>query len=181
MAVFVNYYPCSYGDSLVKMFSGQPLSRDNGVVSNTSLFKKLNFYNMPADQKQSMLCRLAANQVVSCHRQGSFDFGSSHRVISVELDLLDFLAPRMQKIHIGAYKLIGPLANNPRLTWDQKIFADYHYWKRNNILPSDVILPITTVIDKKKLADFCQAQDLIFDKEWADDIKQDFDQYDCMS
>lgn len=37
MTILVNYYTCSYGDSLVNMFSGNPVKRDKGHA--TCVFK----------------------------------------------------------------------------------------------------------------------------------------------
>ena len=52
MAIFVNYYPCSYGDSLVSMFSNLGIQRENNLITTpVNYFKFTNTIYLPEEQK----------------------------------------------------------------------------------------------------------------------------------
>lgn len=179
MAVFVNYYPGSYGDSLVSMFSGEPIQRYQGRVQRDSQFKFLDFYSKSAEQRNQILQDLGADEIISCHRQQGIDLGHQHRVISVIMQDQSWFPKRVKNLHIiGNQKnLAGPWSSSNHLTDEQKIWLDYTHWKKYNVLHSDIMLPFSTVTSEDQMQQFCQSLDLRFDLEYLRDIRQDIMAY----
>lgn len=184
MATFVNYYPCSYGDTFVAMFSGQKIQRkDNLIITKTddlsATFKQMDFYQQDAETKKQQLSQLP-DDIYSCHRQNQFDF-SPHRVVSVRLDISDFLPSRFRDVHVEQLKLAfkNPLIEKfeKKLTFEQLVMFDYKHWSRNNILPSDIELPMSLVHDKLKFKNFCLRNNFDFNEEQVDELVSDMEKY----
>ena len=180
MATFINYYPCSYGDSFVAMFSGQLIPRKHNLVkTSTGEFKQIDFYQQDSVTQQQRLSRLG-NEIYSCHRQNQFDF-SPHRVVSIRLDFDDFLAARFKKVHIDQLKksfanhLVAQLEK--KLTFEQLVKLDYVSWSKKNIFATDIDLPLGLIYDKVALKKFCLQHNFIFNSEQVDDIVLDLAKY----
>ena len=184
MAIFVNYYPCSYGDSLVAMFSGKKIQRQYNLIipdtDGTELdFKELDFYQKDTTSQQQILHKLD-NSVHSCHRQSQFDF-SPHKVISVILDFDDFLPKRFNQIHLiqkgKTFSNDQVLKLQHKYSVEQLVKLDYTLWNRSNVLPTDVLLPLSLIHNSQKLREFCKIHDLDFDQDQLDEITNDMKQY----
>jgi hypothetical protein len=184
MATFVNYYPCSYGDTFVAMFSGQKIQRkDNLIIKKTddlgATFKQIDFYQQDAETKKQQLSRLP-DEIYSCHRQHQFDF-LPHTVISIRLDVNNFLPARFRDVHIEQLKLTfkNPLIEKleKKLTFEQLVIFDYTLWSKNNILSTDIELPMSLVHDKLKLKNFCLENNFVFDEEQVDELIRDMERY----
>jgi hypothetical protein len=180
MATFINYYPCSYGDSFTAMFSGQVIPRKNNIIPLMSdEFKQLNFYQQDSDTKQQRLSQLV-DKIYSCHRQYQFDF-SPHRVVSIRLDFDDFLAKRVKEVHFDQLKktFANPFIAQmkKKLTFDQLITIDYVSWNKKNIFTTDIDLPLSLIYDKSKLKKFCSQHNFIFNEAQVDDIIMDIARY----
>jgi len=181
MAIFLNYYPCSYGDSLVNMFLGKSTVRQNNLIYvDRPQFKLLTFYNLDQAQQQIILRNLD-NTIYSCHRQNQFDFGHDHQVISILLDKIDFLPKRFEQIHMHQ---MGKDISNPLLhqlksktTLDKIIKADYQTWSKKNILSTDKILPISMLWDQVKLKQFCDKFNFEFSSSQVNEIIDDMNRY----
>ena len=184
MATFVNYYPCSYGDTFVAMFSGQKIQlKDNLIITKTDdlsgIFKQMDFYQQDAETKKQQISQLP-DEIYSCHRQNQFDF-TPHTVISIRLDVNNFLPSRFQNVHIQQLKLTfaNPLIEELRkkLTFDQLVIFDYTRWSRNNILSTDIELPMSLIHDKSKLKNFCLKNNFVFNEEQVDELVRDMEKY----
>jgi hypothetical protein len=184
MATFVNYYPCSYGDTFVAMFSGQKIQRkDNLIITQTNdlsgTFKQMDFYQQDTETKKHQLGQLP-DGIYSCHRQKQFDF-SPHTVVSIRLDVNNFLPLRFRDVHIQQLKLAfeNPLIEKlgKKFTFEQLVIFDYTRWSRDNILPTDIELPISLVHDKPKLKNFCLENNFEFDEEQVDELVGDMEKY----
>lgn len=178
MAVFVNYYPCSYGDSLVAMFLSKPLYRESDLaVADTHYFKLQSFYAMPDPARRSILNNLPKQGIYSCHRQHGIDFGLDHVVISIDVDHVEWLCARVRHIHLDkmALSLDNPIARRvlERQGLDQAIRHDYVTWKRKNILSTDICIRDTDFCDTKGIEVLCQTHHLGFNEHWLKDIQQD--------
>lgn len=181
MAIFVNYYPCSYGDSLVSMFSNLGIQRENNLITTpVNYFKFTNFYNLPAEEKLEILKKLE-NNIYSCHRQNQFDFGKEYKVISILLDDINFLPGKFKSIHIDQ---LGKNFTNPvtlklsnKLSLTELIKFDYQYWSKKNILSSDVVLPISLLRNNKEIQLFCKKNNLAYNQNCIDEIKKDMSKY----
>lgn len=180
MATFVNYYPCSYGDSFVAMFSGQLIPREHNLVTvSTGEFKQVNFYQQDPAEQQQRLTQLP-DGIYSCHRQYQFDF-SPHRVVSIRLDFTDFLATRFKKIHVDQMKktfansMIAQLEK--KLTFDQLVISDYVLWSKKNIFTTDIELPLGLIYNKPALKNFCLQHNFIFNEAQVDDMLIDIATY----
>jgi hypothetical protein len=184
MATFVNYYPCSYGDTFVAMFSGQKIQRkDNLIITKTDdlsgIFKQMDFYQQNAETKKQQLSQLP-DDIYSCHRQHQFDF-LPHTVISVRLDISDFLPSRFRDVHIEQLKLAfaNPLIEKlgKKFTFDQLVMFDYTRWSKHNILATDIELPMSLIHDKPKLKNFCLKNNFAFNEEQVDELIKDMEKY----
>jgi len=185
MAIFVNYYPCSYGDSLVAMFQGLNKSRVNKHVflnsKKRTWFKLLDFYQSTAEQQQSLLSILNPNLITSCHRQRQFDFGKDNTVISVVLDDLSWIGRRFREVHINQ---LGKTLSNPtlmpfwsKLSFEELVVYDYKQWAKYNIFDTDVKLPISTLHNHSDFKSFCNKHNLAFAPEQVDEILCDINKY----
>lgn len=185
MAIFVNYYPCSYGDSLVSMFQGLNKKRKNKLVFLNSRkriwFKLIEFYQATFDQQQSLLSVLNSNIVISCHRQYEFDFGKDHTVISIVLDDLSWIGRRYREVHINQ---LGKTLYNPKLiqfqnklSIEELVVYDYKQWAKHNIFDSDIKLPISTLCNHDAFKSFCNKYNLAFVSEQVDEILCDINKY----
>lgn len=185
MAIFVNYYPNSYGDSLVAMFQGLNKTRANKIVFLNSKkrvwFKLLDFYQSTVEQKQSLLSTLNPRLIVSCHRQHQFDFGKDNTVISIVLDEFHWIGRRYRDVHINQ---LGKTLANPRLMQFQDklsiedlVVYDYKQWAKHNILDSDIKLPISTLRNHDAFKSFCNKYNLAFVPARVDEILCDINKY----
>jgi len=185
MAIFVNYYPCTYGDSLVSMFQGLNKTRINKLVSLNSRkriwFKLLEFYQSTVDQQQNLLSTLNSNVIISCHRQHQFNFGKDNTVISIVLDEFDWIGNRYLDVHINH---LGKKLANPKLMQFETKFPikdlvvyDYKQWAKYNILDTDIKLPFSFIYNTRELQDFCGTHNLKFSQKKIDEIIKNIDQY----
>jgi hypothetical protein len=184
MAIFVNYYPCSYGDSLVSMFNGTRKKRyKNIVVLNSKSFwlKHLDFYKATSEQQQQLLSQLGTSSIIGIHRQYQFDFGHSHKVISIVLDHAPWFAARFQAVHIDQKK--KNLSNLKLLQLQHKIpmhdliCHDYQQWAKVNILDTDVQLPFSLLKNPAQFKEFCTLHGLKYFQSAVDEILHNTLQY----
>ena len=184
MAIFVNYYPCSYGDSLVSMFNGTQKKRYKNVVvlnSKSFWFKVLDFYKATPHQQQQLLLQPKPNSIIGVHRQFQFDFGDNHKVISIVLDHAPWFATRFQAVHIDQRK--KNLSNLKLLQLQHKIpmhdliWHDYQKWAKVNILDTDVQLPFSLLKNPAQFKEFCTEHNLIFNQAQVDEIVADTKRY----
>ena len=167
MATFVNYYPCSYGDSLINMFLGKNNTRQNNLITASNpQFKLLPFYNLKKNEQEKILKNIE-NKIYACHRQNQFDFGSSHKVVSIQLDKIDFLPERFKQIHLNQFggDICNPILKQlvSKLPLEEIIKLDYQTWSKKNILSSDILLPISMLWNKEMLKNFCDKFNFVFD------------------
>jgi hypothetical protein len=180
MATFINYYPCSYGDSFVAMFSGQKIQRkENLITAKNNEFKQIKFYQQDPITIQQYLNQLS-DGIYSCHRQNQFDF-LPHRVVSIRVDFDKFLPTRFKKIHIEQLKKYfqNPviLKLEQKLTFEQLVMYDYTSWSKKNIFTTDIELPISLIYNKSKLENFCSQNNFVFNEEQVDEIVTDIEKY----
>ena len=184
MATFVNYYPCSYGDTFVAIFSGQKIQRkDNIIITKTNdisgIFKQMDFYQQDTETQQQYLNHLP-DGFYSCHRQNQFDF-SPHTVVSIRLDIDNFLPSRFRDVHIEQLKLTfkNPLIKKleKKLAFEQLVIFDYTSWSKRNILSTDIGFPLSLIYDKSKLKNFCWENNFAFDEEQVDELVRDMEKY----
>jgi hypothetical protein len=184
MATFVNYYPCTYGDTFVAMFSGQKIQRKNNLIKTQTsdpsvIFKQTEFYQQDTKTIKQHLNQLP-DGIYSCHRQNQIDF-LPYRVISIRLDFDEFLPSRFKHVHIDQMKKTfkNPLIKNleKKLTFEQLVIFDYARWSRVNILSTDIELPISMIYNKSKLQDFCLENKFVFDEDQVDELVKDLEQY----
>lgn len=183
MAILVNYYPCSYGDSLVSMLNGASPARLNGQIdTDAPVFKQQDYYLGSQDKKINLLKNLD-NRAYSCHRQKSFDYAVAGQitVISINVDWIDFLPGRVKKIHLekNKNKIDNPVLQklSHKLSLEQLILFDYKSWAKTNILETDIVLDFTTLIDTTKCENFCSTHNLNYNKDWVVDIQKDLQKY----
>ena len=182
MAIFLNYYPCTYGDSLASMFLGYTKSRKNNIISSkTNYFKLLDFYNLNLADRIQKLSSLDNNQIYSCHRQNAVDFGQEHRVVSIFPDVLDFLPNRVIQVHIEQF---GKQLNNPlveklknKVPMYDLIKFDCCSWAKTNILKSDTILPFSFLQNQDKLKLFCKDNNFTYNQDCVGEILNDIKRY----
>ena len=183
MAILVNYYPCSYGDSLVAMLNNSDIVRENNIVNIDSFLKKLDFYKLDSDNQKSLLSSLDKNSAYSCHRQNGLDFTklAEVNVISIVLDQMDFLFKRFPAIHLTQNKNKFGDVNFEKfinkVPMEKLITADYAKWAKLNILSTDIKLSFSELIDPTQCSNFCQKNTLNFNVERINDIKNNLNQY----
>jgi hypothetical protein len=160
------------------MFSGQNIKRTNNLVilETTDLFKQPEFYNRDSKEQQQILNNLDQDVIYGCHRQHQFDF-RSNKVISIELDFIDFLPKRIQAIHIDQMKEILLASKFEKLNHTDKIKFEYKIWSKNNIFSTDAKLPISLVFDSKGMQEFCLEHNFLFDQTLLEDIVNDMQTY----
>ena len=190
MTVLVNYYTCSYGDSFVNMFNGNPTLRVNGIAHcNFSKFVEPIFYTQTLDSQQRdwQQCQDLELNSAPCHRQLGYDFAKvldkDIKVITIELDNIDFLPKRLKKIHLdGRNKAI----NDPVLDkilkahpdrYQEVIAKDYQNWLKHNRLQADIEFRFEWIHDPDTVQKFCDQHNLGFDNAWLENIKHDLKQY----
>jgi len=177
---FVNYYPCSFGDSIVAMFNNQPLKLNstNSSGSNMGILKQIKFYEMNIAAQQQELDNLLSlkNQAYAGHRQNRLDyttFNQDFQVVTIIIDeFLDKIIKRFQEIH--KYKIENPviskiLDKNPTLA-TQTLIVDYTNWAKNNILDSDILLKLSVMLNKNEMQEWCRANQLNFNVDYIDNI-----------
>lgn len=190
MTVLVNYYTCSYGDSFINMFNGNPVLRQNGIAKcNFSTFIEPDFYVKDVEtQKQHWAqCQKLKFRAVPCHRQNSYDFLNFFeepiKVITIVLDEINFLAPRFKRIHLERRK---KSINNSTLAQmldlyptkhKEIITQDYNKWITHNMLATDIEFRFSWLRDQQKTQNFCNTHNLEFDQSWVENILQDVEQY----
>lgn len=183
MTILVNYYPCSYGDSLVAMLNNSDAIRKDNVITTNSFLKELDFYNLNSDKQKSLLSSLDKNFAYSCHRQNGLDFAKLAKVtvISIVLDQIDFLFKRFPAIHLTQNKKKFGDANIEKfidkVPMETLISADYAKWTKINILSTDIKLSFSELIDPLQCSNFCQVNNLNFNIERINDIKNNLNQY----
>ena len=187
MTVLVNYYPCSYGDSLVAMLNNSDAIREDNIIPadsfTDSFLKKLYFYNLNPDKQKSLLSSLDKNSAYSCHRQNKLDFAklAEVTVISIVLDRTDFLFKRFPAIQLTQNKKKFGNATIQKfidkVPMETLIAADYAKWAKLNILSTDIKLSFSELIDPSQCLDFCQVNNLNFNIERINDIKNNLNQY----
>lgn len=184
--LLVNYYPCSFGDTLASMFAGVGIQRKNNVtVSPDSLLKQPGFYTLSQQDKIIEWNKIKHHSVLGCHRQSGFDYNTIEpvSVISVTIADRDWFYQRIKKIH-WEQNLAQP--ENPilkrikeRLTeneLDQLIESDYRSWSRANILESDDILPFESLLDGSVVA-WARQRQLTIDPEYLEIIRDEVATY----
>lgn len=178
MAVFVNYYPCSYGESLVNMFGKAEVTRSKEIIeASVPTFKFTDFYLLNVLDREKIL-QDSLNDFYPCHRQNAIEF-SGHDTISVVLDVLDFLPARYQKVHLPKLKnffgnsKLNLLVN--KIPFDRLVFKDYEIWSKTNILKNDKILMFSWIVnDNARLKNFCEEHNFFYDQLQIDEIKKDY-------
>ena len=185
MPVLVNYFPCSYGDSLTNMFRGNQPRRLQGVVKfrservDPNILKYVEFYNFSSDKKIQCLHDLYSLNYVSCHRQNGFDFDSivpDTTVISIVMDREDFLVKRLLDLHITKHSWGEKFALLKGRVSDHALLKkEYSNWARDNILESDIKLNFSTMMNYQQFQAWCNSNNLPFHsenvKEWIDDFQ----------
>ena len=190
MTVLVNYYTCSYGDSLVNMFNGNPVARTHNVTRcNFKGFIEPNFYIKDINDQQVIWSAAKALNLTSlpCHRQNGFDFSHTFdntiKVITIVLDQINFLPHRFKKIHLDERKkniknsMLSKLLERHPAQWKEVIIRDYKIWLEHNLLPTDLSFNISWIQDSEKIYKFCKQHNLLFDQNWIMDIQKDLGQY----
>lgn len=191
MTVLVNYYTCSYGDSLVSMFNGYPVKRTNGVSECVvEELTRPNFYQLDK-QEQIDICRNIEQGtilVVPCHRQQGFDFTqvfeNSPLVITVVVDDYNFLANRFTKIHLGTRnkEILNPVLDqiSKRLGPEQLplvIQKDYELWQKANTVDTDIKFLLSWLDQPEIVESFCQRHGLHYSTLWVENIVTDMNLY----
>lgn len=178
MSVFVNYYPCSYGESLLNMFGNFSVQRKNEIIKVSDWrFKRQEFYGLDPAQQKSILIDLD-QPFYACHRQNRFVF-EGHVTVSIILDVIDFLPKRYQHVHmptvdcILSNKKLLPLVG--KIPIEKIIIKDYNTWAESNIFKDDLKIMFSWIIDKNLfLEEFCHSNNFFYDQTRVDEIKQDF-------
>ena len=161
------------------MFSGLYRPRqDRRIEMHRMRFKQPDFYQRSPQDREELLRELAPDRIEPCHRQNSVSFGD-HRVISLRLDRTDFLARRNQVVHHNRFITRHPLVERLRghVSDDQLVLFEYHQWAKDNILPGDIILNFSTVLNHSAMLAFCQEHGLGFNDQMRTDIENDIKHY----
>jgi len=155
--LLINYYPCSFGDTLTSMFAGKNPQRSNNVTKNPGGFLKLpEFYSLSQQDKLSCWQQINHHAVVSCHRQFGFDYNTIEpvTVISVKISNRAWLYERIKAIHWtqNQFDIGNPILKKIKkqlseTELDKLIEADYQIWSKANILESDDILPFEFLLN----------------------------------
>lgn len=182
MAIFVNFYPCSYGDSLATMFSGQTKNRTNRtngiIISNYKFFKLPYFYTWSRQEQNTLLDNINPG-IYSCHRQNGINL-YPHKIISIVLDKTDFLPRRFMDIQVGLFnKDINPtlIKLKDKISYSDLIMHDYKTWAKTNILANDIKFPISFLNNKQEVIYFCEYHNLKYDNDMIDSILNDMVRY----
>lgn len=184
MTILVNYYPCSYGDSLVYMFRNDLVERKSGTIHEWDYneLKHLAFYNLALAEKIEFFKNFSGINFISCHRQQGFDFRQLDPDIKV-ISITQLIPDRVVDTHLVKRQmdLGNPLLNKlksklSQTEWKQLVEKDYNIWAKNNILESDTILEFSTMLDHDAMRSWCTAHNLPFNSahfyDWFENIKQ---------
>lgn len=182
--VLLNYYPCSYGDTLASMFIGiTPKWQGNLTQGGWGDFKIPEFYSLSLEDKISVWNNFTFKPITCCHRQEGFDFNQIQpsRVISIQVNDRQWLYNRVMKLQWANYKIHNSSLEEIRkkLPDDEHykiVEADYLKWSKQNILASDLILDFE-MIQSDKLADWCTENNLGYSQDTVDLIKNDLKKY----
>ena len=190
MTILVNYYTCSYGDSFVNMFNGQPVKRVNDLARCCfDKFIEPVFYDLTYKHRYQdwIDCQKLNLIAVPCHRQNSFDFvkelDESVKIISIILDWDDFLGDRFKSIHLNdrnKFILDSRLKKILDLSpshYKEIINADYKRWARTNCFNTDIKFNFSWIFDMNKIEEFCLTNNVKFDQDWIIDIRKNLQQY----
>lgn len=191
MTILVNYYSCSYGDSLVAMFNGLPVVRNNGTVEPVlTELTRPHFYQLAVSQQKEICHAIEQGtiNVVPCHRQHGFDFGivfqTPPTVITVVVDDVDLLSKRFNQIHLESRDktILNPMLEQIRqqATGDQLhrvIQKDYEIWTRANQKSTDIKFHLSWLDNPEQVEHFCQEHQLDYNKQWVTDIVSDINFY----
>jgi hypothetical protein len=167
----------------VAMLNNSDIVRENNIVKIDSFLKKLDFYKLDSDNQKSLLSSLDKNSAYSCHRQNELDFASLAEVtvISIVLDQIDFLFKRFPAIRLTQTKnnfdnfKFAKFIN--KVPIETLIAVDYAKWAKLNILSTDIKLSFSELIDPSRCSNFCQKNNLNFNIERINDIKNNLKQY----
>lgn len=164
--IIVNYYPCSFGDTLVKMLLGVEVN-SGSIIQKTrySVLKLPQTYQTQINK--DMLTELFSKQsVLPAHRQNRFDYTAIMPdlvVISICHDMISQLIDRIKAVHFDLlnYKFYDQrvqllVDRDPELL-ERAIEIDYNKWADSNILTeSDIVLPFSHLCDPVQMQHFCQ-------------------------
>ena len=102
-------------------------------------------------------------------------------VISIVLDRIDFLFKRFPAIHLTQNKNKFGDVNFEKfinkVPMERLITADYDKWAKLNILSTDIKLSFSELIDPSRCSNFCHENNLNFNIERINDIKNNLNQY----
>lgn len=183
--LLVNYYPCSFGDTLTSMFANVELQRNKNVTRTSVNFLKLTeFYSLSQKDKAEWWKRIDQN-VLSCHRQHGFDYNTIKpvTVISVEVINRSWLCNRVKEIHWkqNNYDIGNPILKKikERLSdaeLNKLIDSDYQSWAQTNILASDDILPFESILDGS-FSKWAEQRQLVINEEYLNIIRKEVADY----
>lgn len=187
MTILVNYYTCSYGDSLVNMFSGNPVFRDKGhAVCVFKGFIEPSYYiDIEQQQQVQQQFKDSGLAVAPCHRQNHHDFDwiPDVRVVTVQVDNITALTNRFQHVHFNQHKktfgnaeLNKILSRRPDLA-PQLIEKDYKNWISNNLLSNDIVFDLAWIHTPSQVEAFCNQHKLHYNIDWINNIEKDMKQY----
>jgi len=182
--VLLNYYPCSYGDTLASMFGGiAPDWRGKLTQSSWGDFKFPTFYSMTLEEKVECWQKFSFNPVTCCHRQQGFDFNEIEpvQVISIRVNDRSWLHRRVIKLHWNSFELNDTKLDKirsqmPAEEHHKVVEFEYVKWAKENILSSDLVLDFE-LIHSDELAGWCQDHGVSYDQSVIDLIKQDLKDY----
>lgn len=169
------------------MFSGiNPTRFDAGITKDiVSDLKLTEFYSKSHQEKVEQWTTLSTNPVITCHRQGGFDFNTIEPVcvISIKVNDRKWLYNRVVKKHwnhsnynLGNKNLKKIKDQLSEQQWPALIESDYQQWERANVLDSDLILDFEWILDDRIL-NWCADQKLEVNQEILDIIRQDIKNY----
>jgi hypothetical protein len=182
--VFLNYYPCSYGDTLAAMFSGiipdWTGKRTQGAWGD---FKFPEFYSLSLEDKISFWQQFPFNFITCCHRQNGFNFNAIEpvQVISIRVNDRTWLHNRVMKLQWNNFEIKNPVLEQIRTQLSQEnhykiVEAEYIKWSKQNILESDLVLDFE-IIKTDKLVDWCKQHNLGYSQDTVNLIKNDLKKY----
>ena len=155
--LLVNYYPCSFGDTLTSMFTNGELQRNNNITTISGGFLKLpEFYSLSHKDKLQWWKRINGYDVVSCHRQFGFDYNTIEPVSVISIQIADrgWLYKRVKEIHwkqnnydIGNSMLKQIKERLSESQLNDLVESEYQSWVKTNVLDSDDILPFESLLD----------------------------------
>jgi len=183
--LLVNYYPCSFGDTLISMFAGIELKRNNNVTQTPVNFLKLTeFYSLSHDDKLTWWKRIN-HSVVSCHRQFGFDYNTIEPVTVISVQLADrgWLYKRIKEIHWKQhnYDIGNPMLKQLKerlseVQLNDLIESDYQSWAKTNVLDSDDILPFESLLDGS-ISAWANQRQLTINEEYLNIIRNEVISY----